>query len=343
MNIYDISRLAGVSRKTVQRVLNNAPNVKPETQAKIQKIMEEHHFEPSAAARKLSSSKPTTIAVFIVQNQERYKLYTDDLFYSAVIGGIVSYSNSRNYNVLVSIMDISDTDQLLSLYKQKSIDSGIIISWSNVQFIVDKVTEAGFSIGVFDQNNLHPGTMDIPFPYLDNRTSAYEAGQYLLDLGYTRLGIVTGDMAIPASQERLDGFLAAVRDRGLSVEKDHIYYGQFIEKSGYDAVERWVRSNDLPEAIFCSNDLMAYGAIQASIRLGVSVPERLSIIGFDDLLISQYTHPPLTTMRVPRVEMAVSITERIIDLMEGKAGNAMPSPTFRAALVERSSCRNAIN
>ncbi|WP_239615237.1 LacI family DNA-binding transcriptional regulator [Cohnella mopanensis] len=340
MNIYDISRLAGVSRKTVQRVLNNASNVKPETQAKIQKIMEEHHFEPSAVARKLSSSKPTTIGIFIIQDEQQYKLYTDDLFYSAVIGGIVSYSNSRHYNVLVSIIDISDSDQVLSLYRQKSIDAGIIISWSNVQSIVDKVTMAGFSIAVFDQNNINPDSPGILFPRLDNWKSAYDACQYLLDLGHTRLGIVTGDMTLACSGERLEGFLSAVRDRGLAVADRDIYYGHFIEKSGVDAVEYWFQSGQLPEAIFCSNDLMAYGAIQALNRLALSIPEQISIIGFDDLLISQYTHPPLTSMRIPRVEMAVSITERIIDLMENEVGPPLRPPAFRASLVERSTCRS---
>lgn len=340
MNIFDISRLAGVSRKTVQRVLNNAPNVKPETQTKILKIMEDNHFEPSAVARKLSSSKPTTLAVFIIQDERQYQLYSDDLFYGAVIGGIISYSNSRNYNVLVSIMNIADTEQLISMYRQKSVDSGIIVSWSNVQSIVDKVKNAGFGIAVFDQNNLSSDTKDVPVPFLDNWQSAYDAGKYLLDLGHTRLGIVTGDMSIPCSGQRLDGFKSAARDGGYSIDDNDIHYGHFVEEDGVEAIDRWVKEDRMPDAIFCCNDLMAYGALKALNRHGIAIPEQVSILGFDDLLVSQYTYPPLTTMRVPRVEMAVSVTERLIDQLEGISEDAESSPAFIATLTDRSSCRS---
>jgi LacI family transcriptional regulator len=339
MNIYDISRLAGVSRKTVQRVLNNATNVKPETHAKIHQIMQEHHYEPSAVARKLSSRKPNTLAIFIIQDEKQYKLYTDDLFYGAVIGGIISHCNSRNYNTLVSILDISDTDQLLSLYKQKSIDAGIIISWSNVQSIVDKVIKAGFKIAVFDQNNIAPNTQGIPIPLLDNWQSAYNAAEYLLHLGHSRLAIITGDMNIPCSPERLDGFLRAIQDHGLPAQDSSIFYGHFIEKSGSDAITYWMENDQLPDAIFCSNDLMAYGALQTLTRYGISIPDQISLIGFDDLLISAYMHPPLTTMRTPRVEMAQAITEQLINHLESTEQAVITNPHFVASLVERASCR----
>ncbi|MFC5529124.1 LacI family DNA-binding transcriptional regulator [Cohnella yongneupensis] len=339
MNIFDISRLAGVSRKTVQRVLNNATNVKPETQEKIRRVMEEHHYEPSAVARKLSSSKPTTVAIFIVQDAKQYKLYTDDLYYGAVIGGIISYCNTRAYNTLVSIMDVTDPDQLLSLFKQKTVDAGVIISWCNVEAIVDKATKAGFPIAVFDQNNADPLDGLVPIPRLDDWTSAYKAATHLLDLGHTRLGIVTGDMNIPCAPVRLAGFVKAVEDRGLRVSPHHIHHGHFVEQSGAEAIDRWLADDRLPEALFCSNDLMAYGALKALIRQGISVPEQMSLIGFDDLLISEYMHPPLTTMRVPRIEMAIDMTERLIDRLENPSERSVSfSPAvFQAELVERAS------
>ncbi|MFC4306207.1 LacI family DNA-binding transcriptional regulator [Cohnella boryungensis] len=341
MNIYDISRLAGVSRKTVQRVLNGATNVKPDTVARIRSIMEHHHFEPNAAARKLSSSKPTTVGIFIVQDVRRYKLYTDDLFYGAVIGGIISCSNSKGYNVLVSIIDISNADELLSMYRKRSVDAGIIISWSNVQAIADRVAEAGFPIAVFDQNNVQTPAANVLFPYLDNCRSAYDAACYLLDLGHKHLGFVTGDRSIPCSDQRLEGFLEAVRERGLTVASDDIMGGRFVERSGEEAIEIWLRENRLPEAIFCSNDLTAYGALQALAKHRIAVPDRVSVLGFDDLLVSQYTHPPLTSMKVPRVEMAVSVTLSLIERLEGATVPPSEPSSFRAAITERDSCRRA--
>ena len=338
MNIYDISRLAGVSRKTVQRVLNHSTNVKPETQEKIKRIMDEHHFEPSAVARKLSSKKPNTVGIFVIQDQRQYKLYTDDLFYGAVIGGIISYCNARAYNTLITIIDLSETEQLLSLYKQKSIDAGVIVSWSNVEEIVQKVTKAGFPIAVFDQNNADPLGGIVPIPRLDDWSSAYAAALYLLELGLTRLGIITGSMDNPSAPKRLAGFVQAVKDRGLSVSPNHIHYGQFVEQSGTEAIDRWIAGGQLPEALFCSNDLTAYGALKALTRHGIRVPEQVSLIGFDDLLISEYMHPALTTMRIPRVAMAVDMTDRLLNRLENPDAPPSEPVVFKAELVVRDSC-----
>ncbi len=339
MNIYDISRLAGVSRKTVQRVLNNAPNVKPETQEKIRRIMDAHHFEPSAVARKLSSKKPNTIGIFLIQDAKQYKLYTDDLFYGAVIGSVISYCHSRSYNTLVSIMDITETDRLLSLYKQKSVDAGVIVSWCNVEAVVGQAAQARFPIAVFDQNNADSLGGLVPIPRLDDWNGAYQAASYLLDLGHTRLGIVTGEMGNPCSQARLAGFVQAVEDRGLTVSPNHVHYGRFVEQSGIDAIDRWVSGGQLPDAVFCSNDLMAYGALKALDRCGLGVPEHVSVIGFDDLLISEYMHPPLTTMKVPRVEMAVEMTERLLRKLEHPEAPPNEPVLFQARLVRRESCK----
>jgi LacI family transcriptional regulator len=342
MNIYDIARLAGVSRKTVQRALNGSPSVKPETKAKIRLIMEQHHYEPNETARKLSNKRTRTIGIFIVQDAKLYKLYADDLFYGAVIGGIVNQCTRSGYRTMLTLMDMSDLDPLLSLYKQKSIDAGIVLSWSNVQDIVHRVAAAGFRIGVFDQNNVPAPPKGVPIPRLDNFESAGRAAEYLMDLGHADLGIITGSMDIACSGERLDGFRKAVEKRGLSLGTSSIYYGHFTEKDGCDAIERWIHEGTLPQALFCSNDLMAYGALKTLNRHGVSVPEHISVIGFDDLLLSPYMQPPLTTMRVPRVEMAERLTAELMDLLDG----AIPPEfgqkvVFQAELIVRGSCRAA--
>ncbi|CAH0119227.1 HTH-type transcriptional regulator AscG [Paenibacillus sp. CECT 9249] len=337
MDIFDIARLAGVSRKTVQRVLNGAPNVSAQTRDKVRKIMEEHHYEPNAAARRLSARKTNTIGIFIVQDERNYKLYSDDLFYGAVIGSMISRCAEHGYNALVSIHDISNTDSLISLYKQKSIDAGMLVGWFDLQAVVDRIAGAGFHVGVFDQNTIRPGNDGIPVPILDNYRSAYEAAQYLLDMGHRDLGIVTGDMNNRSAAERLHGFADALRKRGIDLPESRIYYGKYTEEDGAAAAERWIAANELPQALFCSNDLTAYGVLKTLARHGVAVPRQVSVIGFDDLLVSQYMHPPLTTMRVPRVEMAVYITDAMIDRIENRE-TARSSPQFTAELVVRDSC-----
>jgi LacI family transcriptional regulator len=343
MNIYDIARLAGVSRKTVQRAVNDSPSVKPETREKIRRIMEEHHYEPNEIARKLSNKKSSMIGIFIVQDAEQYHLHADDLYYGAVIGGIINQCTYKGYKTIITILDRSDPEPLFSMFRQKIIDAGIIVSWSNVQELVERAAGAGFKIAVFDQNNVPSPPAGVPIPMLDNRRSAYRAGRYLLEQGHTELGIITGSMDIPCSGDRLEGFRQALRESGIGLNESAVYYGRFTERDGELAVEAWISSGNLPQAIFCSNDLMAYGALKTLLRHDVSVPEEVSVIGFDDLLISQYMHPPLTTMRVPRVEMAEAMTAEVIRSLDGAVHlQSLADQVFEAELMVRGSCSPAV-
>lgn len=338
MDSFDIARLAGVSRKTVQRVLNNSSQVKPETREKVLRIMEEHRYEPNAAARRLSARKSHTIGLFIVQDASKYTLHTDDLFFGAVIGALISRCATHGYNTLVTLLDIADPEPLFSMYRQKSIDGGIIVSWSDLREVVARMREAGYEVGVFDEGYFRNPPADVPVPHLDNYRSAGEAARYLIGLGHKRLAIVTGDMDNDTARERYRGFADALREHGLPLGADAVYYGRFTEEDGERAVEHWLGKGRLPEALFCSNDLMAYGALKALARNRIPVPEAVSVVGFDDLLISQYTHPPLTTMKVPRVEMAVQVADRLIARLEKRGEKEAGREVFMATLVERSSC-----
>jgi LacI family transcriptional regulator len=321
VDIFDIARLAGVSRKTVQRVLNDATGVRPETRDKIRRIMEQHDYEPNAAARKLAMKKTNTIGLFIVEDVRLYRLYPDDSYYGAVIGAIISACSKRGYHTLVSIHDMMQVEPIMSLYRQKSIDGGIIISWSNVQALANRLLQAGHIVGAFDLSNV-PDTPSACFvPILDNKKGAYSATKALIDGGHRELGIITGNSDNPAAEERLQGFRDAARDNSIPIRDTAIRRGQFTEQSGAAAIHGWVAEGTLPRAIVCSSDAIAYGALQALRELGIRVPEDVSLIGFDDLARSMYCIPPLTTMRVPRVEMAVCLAESLLARIEGMSGS----------------------
>lgn len=339
MNIFDIAKLAGVSRKTVQRVMNNPESVSPKTRENVLRVMEEHHYEPNSAARKLSSRKAHTIGLFIIQDKSNYTLYSDDMFYGVAIGAIISQCFELGYNTLVTILDVSDTSPLFSQFKQKNIDGGIVISWSNLQELVEQVRDAGFEICVFDRGNAPDGGLFIPAPKIDNRKGAYEATKYLAELGHSNIGIVTGLSNNPSGKERYEGYLDAMQDLKLPVSQADIFQGDFTEHGGTAAVEHWVSGGTLPTAVFCSNDLTAMGVMKTLAAHKLSVPEDVSVIGFDDLLISQYLHPALTTMHVPRVDMAVSLVNQLISVLEEEEDSkTLVEKTFEAELVVRDSC-----
>ncbi|RCX18584.1 LacI family transcriptional regulator [Fontibacillus phaseoli] len=337
MNIFDIAKLAGVSRKTVQRVLNNSASVSPKTRENVLRVMEEYHYEPNSAARKLSSKKAHTIGLFIIQDTSNYRLYSDDLFYGVAIGAVISQCFERGYNTLVTILDISDTSALFSQYKQKNIDGGIVISWSNLQELVEQVRDAGFEICVFDRSNAPDGGLFVPAPRINNRKGAYKAIEYLAELGHMNIGIVTGLLNNLSGLERYEGYLEAMQAWKLPVSQAQIFQGDFTENGGYAAVEHWISEGTLPTAVFCSNDLTAIGAMKALAAHKWSVPDDISVIGFDDLLISQYLHPALTTMHVPRVDMAVSLVNQLISVLE-EDSESLEERSFEVELIVRDSC-----
>ena len=337
MDIFDIARIAGVSRKTVQRVLNNSDQVRPETRERIMKIMEEHQYQPNVSARRLVKKKTHTIGLFIIQDPGKDRIYSDDLFYSVVIGAMINACSLRGYKVLVTMTELDDPSPVLKLYREKSIDAGIIISWSNVQGVVDEILSAGFLVGVFDQNNVTHRTPSIPMPLLQNEQGAKEAANHVIHLGHKKIGIITGDEDNRAAMERLNGFQQALNEAGLPVKPKYIYKGRFIEESGRDAVRHWMEKGDLPSAIVCSNDHIAFGALKELKEAGRDVPGDVSLIGFDNILLTEYTSPALSTMNVPRVEMAVALVEELIHRIEGVPFEKM-NP-FHATLVNRDSCR----
>ena len=337
MDIFDIARLAGVSRKTVQRVLNDSDQVRAETRERILKIMEENQYQPNVSARRLVKKKTHTIGLFIIQDPGKDRIYSDDLFYSVVIGAVINACSIRGYKVLVTMTELDDPAPVLKLYREKSIDAGIIISWSNVQGIVDEILSAGFLVGVFDQNNVTHRTSRVPMPQLQNEQGALEATNHFIGLGHEAIGIITGDEDNPAALERLHGFQKAVEAAGIPLKSEYIYKGRFMEQSGSDAVRHCMEKDALPSAILCSNDHIAFGALKALREAGMDVPGDVSLIGFDNILLTEYTSPALTTMSVPRVEMAVALVEQLIYRIEGTPYEKM-SP-FQATLVTRDSCR----
>ncbi|WP_064094183.1 LacI family DNA-binding transcriptional regulator [Rossellomorea aquimaris] len=336
MDIFDIAKLAGVSRKTVQRVLNNSDQVRPETRDRILTIMEEHQYQPNVSARRLVKKKTHTIGLFIIQDPSKHRIYSDDLFYSVVIGSIISACSERGYNVLVTMTDVTDSSPILKLYREKSIDGGIIISWTNVQEIVDQITSANFLVGVFDQNNVGNPAPSIPMPLFENEASAMEATHYFLQLGHRDIGIITGDEDNNAANERYRGYQKALEKAGIQPKSEFVFKGKFVEEAGTEAINHWIQKGTLPSAIVCSNDYIAIGALKALRAANRRVPEDVSLIGFDDILLTEHTSPPLTTMHVPRIEMAVSLVEQLINQMEQQPIEKTSS--FQASLVKRGSC-----
>jgi LacI family transcriptional regulator len=341
MNSSEIARLAGVSRRSVTRVLNNPESVHQKTRNKVLQVIEEHKYYPNASARQLSSKKANILGLFIVQNYQKARIHTDDLIFGPVIGSIINAAAVRGYRVITSIVDESEVDEVLKMYKERSIDGGIFISWSHIDLMVKAIVEGGYPLAVFDQNSVNLQDAEYPISVIDNTRAAEQAVTHLLKMGHRKLAIVAGSMSVECSKERLDGFHKALTNYGIELSAEYIYYGDFSEESGVKAALHWMQQ-ELPSAIFCSTDLMALGLLKTFLQHGIKVPEDVSVVGFDDILIARYSNPTLTTVRVPRVDMASGLTDTLLNVIEDpdnkkEAGSLLMK--YETELIIRESCR----
>jgi len=344
MNSSEIAQLAGVSRRSVTRVLNNPESVHKKTRDKVLKVIEEYKYYPNASARQLSSKKANILGLFIVQDFRKSRIYTDDMVFGPVIGSIINAAAIRGYRVITSIIDVSDTEEILKMYAERSIDGGIFISWGHIDLLVEAVAEGGYPLAVFDQNSVVRKDRDYPMPLINNTLAAERAVTHLLEIGHRKLAALAGSLSVECSIERLEGFHIALSHYGVEIAENYIYYGDFTEECGEKAALYWMNHDQgMPTAIFAANDLMAIGLLRTLHQHGVRVPEEVSVIGFDDVLIAKYCHPPLTTVRVPRVDMANDLTNTLIDIIDDSDTKAAADPLlmkYETELILRESSRS---
>jgi len=338
----DIARLAGVSRSTVSRVVNNYANVPEKTRLKVLRIIEEQGYVPHASARLLAGSANRVIGLYI-DNRSNY--YTNKIssssFFAPFTTAVIDHANKLGYNVLVTQhLDNSSFIRFRELLYSQAISAGIILGGKNNDPRILALAEQGFLLGVVDhiaKGKKSPLAQSIVANF-DNFNGARIAVRRLYELGHRRIGHISGNRHIYSGIQRLQGFLRACSDLGLNDSENLIADGDFSEAGGAKAAAMLLGRNDPPTAIFAANDESALGVLKAAEELKVRIPKDLSLIGFDDIEIARYVRPGLSTISGDKLEMAALVTENLIAAIEKKrtVNRIIEVPV---TLVERGSCR----
>jgi len=341
INSVEIARLAGVSRSTVSRVINNYPNVPPETRAKVMKVIEEHRYVPNLSAQVLAGKGTRTIGLFVIEAGH----VSSDILSNMLIANVIENASAFGYYALTHIIrDASDRDSVRSvkdIFYQRRIDGGIFIGAANEEPFIEELIAEGFNIGLIDQflpGRKEPNRVVVNY---DNEHGMKLAVEYLAGLGHRQIGIVNGDLKRLSGREKYEGFLAAMKQCGLPVEERWILPAGFHEEEGYEAIRSFLlRGEALPTAMIMANDSVAFGAIRALREQGKSVPDDVSVVGFDDHALSARFQPALTTVKVDFDGMMRRLTELLIARIEGDAGGKAPGePPAGSRLIVRESCR----
>jgi LacI family transcriptional regulator len=324
VTIEDIAREAGVSISTVSRVLNNGAAVADEKKEAVFKAVDKLDYQPNVFAQGLASGQSRTIGVLTP--------YISSPFYGEMMRGIIEGLDGSNYSVLFSevFWSLKRERQAIQNLMARRIDGLIVLGGeSSAESLLDIDNQIPLIVISRTVPDLTERCLRI-----NDFEGAYKATKHLIDYGHRRIVHITGLLSHQDAAERLAGYQQALRDSGLQVDDNLVSEGDFSEKCGLLAVQSLLLRDQTFSAIFAANDQIAYGARLGLFRHGLRVPDDISIIGFDDQPGSAYMIPPLTTVRLPAVEMGQVAARAILDLLQGKS---FTPPDFAAELVIRES------
>ena len=290
--IADIARLAGVSKSTVSRALNDSPLIGEETKAKVRSIAREHNFQINVPARQLSMKQSRTIA--FVTHAYHKDFSVADLFGLEIMGGISIGLAAQGYDMLVIHVDPHDTKWAHQYFDTGRVDGFILMTSTRKQSHMKALIELGapfITWGVPQPNQKYCSVTG------DNFNGGILAGGHLASLGRGKIGFIGGPDDELEVQQRLAGYKSALQEAGIALDERLIEFGDFSNTSGAEAMERLLEKSPDIGAVFVNSDLMAIAAMDVIRGYGRRVPEDVAVVGYDDLSIAEHSNPPLTTIR----------------------------------------------
>lgn len=290
--IADIARLAGVSKSTVSRALNDSPLIGEETKARIRSLARQHNFQINAPARRLSMKQSRTIA--FVTHAYHKDFSVADLFGLEIMGGISSGLASREYDLLVIHVDPNDTKWAHQYFDTGRVDGFILMTSTRKQSHVKALLEIGAPFIVWGAPQPKQKYCSVAG---DNFNGGRFATEHLISIKRKKIGFIGGPSDDLEVLHRQAGYESALKEAGREVDATLIDYGDFSNTSGAEAMKRLLKRVPDIDAVFVNSDLMAIAAMDEIREHERRVPEDIAVVGYDDLSIAGHSNPPLTTIR----------------------------------------------
>lgn len=331
VTINEVAELSGVSIKTVSRVLNKEPNVRPATRAKVEKAVEALDYSPHPSARGLAGTRSRMIGLIYDNPSPNY------LFQAT--SGALQASEAAGYGVSLLAPEQDDPDLAGSITRflsQSRVDGLLLIPpIGDVPEVIDALDGLDLPYARVAPLDGRPGIGVA----IDDRMAAAMVVEHLTGLGHDRIGFVTGPANHGAASARLEGYRMGLARAEIDYDPELVFEGRFDLESGRRAAAYFLDMTQRPTAIFASNDEMAAGLLQVALDRGCRVPEQLSVAGYDDTPISRAIWPALTTVRQPIRPMVYRATELLLDAIARRQSPPGQSKrgveVFEAPLVVR--------
>lgn len=305
ITIKDIARIAGTSTTTVSRVINNRKQgVGSDMRERILEIIEETGYKPNLVAKSMITNRSDMIAFL-----------SPDIvhpFYHDIINGINDYARKHHNNVFLFNTGSQAEDQVnLDLLLSKGVDGVILAGF--YENMTKELRKSLHDVPLVVLDNLS-SEEEIGQVYTDNLQASYELTTYLLNMGHKHIGCIIGPTNFNVVSERLEGYKLALSEYGIPYDDSLVKEGGLTADSAQIPAKQLLE-NDSVTAIYCFNDLMAYGLYQLCSELGVRIPDDLSVVGFDGIIYSEYLNPPLTTVRQPGYDIGVQSMKHLLEII----------------------------
>lgn len=332
ITISDIAQKAGVSLATVSRVLNDSGYVKEETRIRVQKVIKDLNYTPSAIARSLSKNKTNTIGVIVPD--------IVNPFFGEVIKGITEVAEKSGLNIILCNTDESKEKELraLKILTEQRIQ-GIIIAPTSAEDefnseYLKTLENMGIPIVLVDGNVKYTTFNGV---FVDNIKGAYEATEALIKEGHRKIGVITGRMNSKPAKDRYLGYQKALLMNNIPLEDRYTFYGDYKEETAYKITKNIMKMKDRPTALFVCSNMTTLGSLKAIYEENINIPEDISLVAFDKVEILNILGFNISYVNGPSVEMGKLGMQMLVDILNNKNKNEIRRITLLPNLVLKGS------
>lgn len=324
--IKDVAKLAGVAVSTASYALNNSDKISLATKQRVEEAAKTLNYQKNGFASDLKREKTNTIALILSDLSGPY--------YSELIKGVQDVATSNGYDLIACSSIGGRQSTAFKFLREKRVDGAIILAHNIDDEIAIESAREGFPLVFLDRKLENDNIYEVE---VDNEDGGFMATEYLIKQGNKEIAYVSGPSNSFDSYQRFTGYTRALQHYGMCFHSKWKISGDFTREGGYRATKLLIAQKKLPEAIFYANDEMAIGALEAFAENGINVPGDVSIIGFDDIDISEYVSPPLTTISQPKYEVGALAVHLIFQVLEGE--HVDHHYKLHTKLVERNSVK----
>jgi len=312
MNIREIAKRAKVSTATVSRTINRHPSVKPQLAKRVLKVVEEMGYFPSTQARALVSGRSRIFGLIVSE--------ITNPFFPEIVHVFEETALQHGYEILLT-STVHDTERMKIAVRrmlEHRVEGVAIMTFGMEESLLDDLKLRKVPLVFVDVGPQRPHVSNIRIDY---QTGIRQAVQHLAALRHERLGFITGPLTLKSAVARRDAFLQSMKEIGMAVDRELIIEGNHTLEGGEEAFEKMLARGSRPTAVLCSNDMTAMGVMRKSYARGIVIPHDLSVVGFDNIRIAEYTLPPLTTIEMSQTELARIAFRALLEEVQRKTPN----------------------